>query len=224
MEQTLVAITHTARNLRAPSQAISLGPTLDALEERLLTLRLDAAPAPRQQQPLPFRRPSAASPPLWLRYLGWNGPYGLGAFWVVILAICGVSVFFISRAGTSMSTLSPLNTSFAADATDSGRAVVPVMAGDLFVQVEVEPAARGGWFWCLESDGGLAPEQHVCAAAGEDDPAMGVVSSSRAVRVSASEARSDRFFVQMYCSGGCRWRAAVSPASGRQAPLSSSRP
>jgi hypothetical protein len=202
-----------------------LAPALDALEERLLTLRLrEAAPDEPQVRPLLFPQARASAPPASRRALRWAGSYGRGAFWFVIVAICASSAYVIVR-GDAPAPAAP-EAVFAASAEGSGRLALPVTAGDLRVRVEVEPAARGegAWFWCLDSERGLPPQQHICAAAGPGDPASGAVTSGGVVHVAAAQADADSFFVQMYCPGGCRWRALVAPESlASPVALSSSR-
>jgi hypothetical protein len=226
MEQRPVII-RPALNTRIASRR--LAPALDALEQRLLTLRFgDAAPAEPEMRPLPFPRDRASAPPRWRRGLGWAGAYGRGAFWVVIIAICASSVYVIFRGsgGATAPTPAAPEAAFAASAEGRGRLALPVTAGDLRVRVEVEPAARGegAWFWCLGSERGLSPQQHICAAAGPGDPTSGAVTSGGVVHVAAAQADADSFFVQMYCPGGCRWRALAAPESlASPVALSSSR-
>jgi hypothetical protein len=224
-----MAIIRPAKKTRTATEPRRLAPALDALEERLLTLRADAEAAEPPTRPLPFPRERAGALPPWRRHLAWAASHGRGAFWVVILAICGTSAYVISGGGASTHAPALPEPAFAASATGSGRLAVPMTAGDLRLRVDVEPAARGksAWFWCLDSDRGLPPEQHICAAAGPGDPASGAVTSGGVVHVAAAQAGADSFFVQMYCPGGCRWRALVSPdlpvADASPVALSSSR-
>ena len=224
-----MAIIRPARKTRSAAERKRLAPALDALEERLLTLRAGAAPEAPRTRPLPFPRERTAVKPFWRRCLRWGGSFGRGAFWVVILAICVTSAYVIIRGGASTDAPALPEPVFARGATDSGRLTVPVTAGDLRLRVEVDPVARGegAWFWCLDSDRGLPPEEHLCGAAAPGDPASGAVASGGVVHVAASQAGADRFFVQMYCPEGCRWRALVSPeqpvAAASSVALSSSR-
>jgi hypothetical protein len=115
----------------------------------------------------------------------------------------------------------PAPVPFSASAAGSDRMVVPVTAGDNILRVGVNPTVAGSadWFWCLESDRPLTPEQHVCRSAGTLDPASGYVQSGGGTHVDAALATGASFFVQMYCPTGCRWQVDLVSRPAESATL-----
>ena len=135
-------------------------------------------------------------------------------FWVTVLTLYAVAYYVIDRGGGAASLGPTASAPFSASAVGSGRLIVPMSAGDSVVRVAVEPATQAGdgWFWCFESDRGLPPEQHYCSSTGVRDLTTGYLTSNGVVHVdSGSLAEGTTFYVQLYCTDDCRWRAEVLP-------------
>jgi len=235
MATTLYARAANRLSRRGATRGGGKQQTRAALEMRLLALA--DAHATATARTLIMGEPVTRDAPLpvlaWLRHasmrlrtLTVQVPLWLTVFAVVAGAYAphggGTSALPVSSAPpAAVPPAPPAATSFTANAAGSNRLVIPVTAGDNALRVGVSPTFAGsaGWFWCLESDRPLTPEQHVCGSAGVLDPASGYVQSGGGVHVDAALAEGATFFVQMYCPTGCQWRVDVAARPADSATL-----